>query len=109
MNKHTFSVAWSEEDREWVGTCAGYTYLSNLDKSPIDALGGIIELVNDIESSERDKMINAITDDLLTWPREELEDWGMVLMFDEASDLPDEDLLRQYNAVIAKKPLIGAK
>lgn len=44
-----FRVRWSEEDREWVGTCSRYPSLSFLDQRYLDALYGIRKMVHDVE------------------------------------------------------------
>jgi len=45
-----FRVAWSDEDREWVGLCDGFPSLSWLDCDKGKALAGIRKLVGDIEA-----------------------------------------------------------
>lgn len=44
----TYRVAWSEEDGEYVGTCAEFPSLSHLDPDPDVAWRGIGEMVADI-------------------------------------------------------------
>jgi predicted RNase H-like HicB family nuclease len=44
----TYRVSWSEEDGEYVGTCAEFPSLSHLDAAPEQALRGIRALVNDV-------------------------------------------------------------
>lgn len=44
----TYRIAWSEEDGEYVGTCAEFPSLSRLDDTPEAALHGIRELVKDV-------------------------------------------------------------
>ena len=43
--KYTYSVAWSEEDGEYVGLCAQFPYLSFLSPVPDAALAGVRESV----------------------------------------------------------------
>ena len=43
--EYTYRVYWSDEDREYVATVAEFPSLSNLAKTPDDALRGIIDLV----------------------------------------------------------------
>ena len=45
--KYTYQLHWSEEDREFVGTCVEFPYLSHLDESPQAAAAGIQQLVAD--------------------------------------------------------------
>jgi predicted HicB family RNase H-like nuclease len=45
---YTYRVIWSEEDREWVGTCAEFPSLSHLDPQSGAALCGIQALVDDV-------------------------------------------------------------
>ena len=45
---YTYRVSWSEEDQEYVGTCAEFPGLSHLDASRGAALQGIEALVRDI-------------------------------------------------------------
>jgi len=47
IDQYTYRVAWSDEDREYVGTCAEFQSLSWLDKSPEKALTGIRKVVAD--------------------------------------------------------------
>ncbi|MGH7085699.1 MAG: type II toxin-antitoxin system HicB family antitoxin [Acetobacteraceae bacterium] len=49
----TYRVSWSEEDREYVGSCAEFPSLSHLDATPEAALGGIRALVKDIVADMR--------------------------------------------------------
>jgi predicted HicB family RNase H-like nuclease len=44
----TYRVAWSEEDGEFVGTCAEFPSLSHLDADQVAALRGIQGLVADV-------------------------------------------------------------
>lgn len=49
MTDHfTYRVSWSEEDREYVGTCAEFPSLSHLDQTQVAALQGIHKLVGDV-------------------------------------------------------------
>ena len=46
LNKYTYRVTWSEEDREYVGLCAELPSLSWLARTPEAALKGIRKLVS---------------------------------------------------------------
>jgi predicted HicB family RNase H-like nuclease len=43
----SYRVSWSDEDQEFVGTCAEFPGLSWLDATPENALGGIRKLVRE--------------------------------------------------------------
>jgi len=45
IDRYTYRVTWSEEDREHVGLCAEFAGLSWLEKTPEGALAGIRKLV----------------------------------------------------------------
>ena len=45
VDRYTYRVTWSEEDREYVGLCAEFPSLSWLDKSQEKALHGIRKVV----------------------------------------------------------------
>lgn len=45
---YTYRVIWSEEDQEYVGLCAEFPSLSYLDESQVDALKGIVDLVEQV-------------------------------------------------------------
>jgi len=45
-----FSVQWSDEDKQYVGTCSKFPSMSFLDAFPDKALMGIIRLVNEATS-----------------------------------------------------------
>lgn len=45
IDRYTYRVTWSEEDREHVGLCAEFQSLSWLEKNPEKALAGIRKLV----------------------------------------------------------------
>lgn len=45
IDRYTYRLTWSEEDREHVGLCAEFSSLSWLDSSPEKALSGIRKLV----------------------------------------------------------------
>ncbi len=45
INKYTYRVTWSEEDKEFVGLCAEFPSLSWLAATPEKALKGIGEIV----------------------------------------------------------------
>lgn len=47
-SKYEYSVWWSEEDGEFVGTCLEFPSLSWLDESHAKALGGIVHLVQGV-------------------------------------------------------------
>ena len=49
----TYRVAWSEEDGEYVGTCAEFPSLSHLDADQDAALRGIRGLVADVVTDMR--------------------------------------------------------
>ena len=48
MDKYTYRVTWSEEDREYVGLCAEFPSLSWLDKSQEAALTGIKNTIEQV-------------------------------------------------------------
>ncbi len=45
---YTYRVVWSEEDKEYVGLCAEFPSLSHLDTSHLDAMQGILDLVQGV-------------------------------------------------------------
>ncbi len=45
VDRYTYRVTWSEEDKEHVGLCAEFPSLSWLEKNPEKALAGIRKLV----------------------------------------------------------------
>lgn len=45
IDRYTYRVTWSDEDKEHVGLCAEFPGLSFLDKNPEKALTGIRKLV----------------------------------------------------------------
>jgi predicted HicB family RNase H-like nuclease len=47
IDLYTYRVTWSEEDQEFVGTCAEFPGLSWLDTAPDRALGGIRKLAQE--------------------------------------------------------------
>jgi predicted HicB family RNase H-like nuclease len=49
----TYRVSWSEEDGEYVGTCAEFPSLSHLDADQVEALRGIRALVADVVADMR--------------------------------------------------------
>jgi hypothetical protein len=49
----TYRVSWSEEDGEYVGTCAEFPSLSHLDADQDAALHGIRDLVADVVADMR--------------------------------------------------------
>lgn len=48
VDHYTYRVSWSEEDQEFVGTCAEFPSLSHLADSRFEALRGIEALVRDV-------------------------------------------------------------
>ena len=58
IDKYTYRVTWSEEDEEFVGSCAEFQKLSWLASSPEEALNGIRSLVEgcveDMSKSKED-------------------------------------------------------
>ena len=50
---YTYRVTWSEEDGEFVATCAEYPSVSHLAASRADALSGIERLVADLVADQR--------------------------------------------------------
>ena len=46
-DRYTYRVFWSEEDREYVGVCEEFEFLSHLDETPEKAFAGIRDLVAD--------------------------------------------------------------
>jgi predicted HicB family RNase H-like nuclease len=58
IDKYTYRVTWSEEDEEFVGSCAEFQKLSWLAASPGEALNGIRSLVEgcveDMSKSKED-------------------------------------------------------
>jgi predicted HicB family RNase H-like nuclease len=47
IDRYTYRVTWSEEDKEHVGLCAEFPSLSWLEKTPEKALQGIRRLVRE--------------------------------------------------------------
>ena len=47
VDRYTYRVIWSEDDREFVGLCAEFPSLSWLSVEREDALRGIVQLVRD--------------------------------------------------------------
>lgn len=47
-DRYTYSIRWSEGDRQFVGTCDEFPSLSWLATQPIEALHGIRALVQDV-------------------------------------------------------------
>ncbi len=47
VDQYTYRVTWSDEDREYVGTCLEFPSLSWLDDSPEKALSGIRSVVTE--------------------------------------------------------------
>jgi predicted HicB family RNase H-like nuclease len=53
-NKYTYRVTWSEEDQEYVGSCAEFPSLSWLAESQIEAFQGINDVVEDVLNDMRE-------------------------------------------------------
>ena len=47
VDQYTYRVTWSDEDREYVGTCLEFPSLSWLDDSPEKAISGIRAVVTE--------------------------------------------------------------
>lgn len=50
IDRYTYRVTWSEEDKEYVGLCAEFPSLSWLEATPEAALSGIRSLVRKVVS-----------------------------------------------------------
>jgi len=48
-----FKLIWSKEDQEYVGLCYEYSSLSWLDPDPVQALKGIMKLVEETDFQEK--------------------------------------------------------
>ena len=48
VSKYEYSVWWSEEDQEYVGTCVEFPSLSWLAEDRTSALDGIVQLVDEV-------------------------------------------------------------
>ncbi|WP_423488172.1 hypothetical protein [Mycobacteroides sp. PCS013] len=48
MNHHSYGVRWSVEDDEYVALVAEFPSLSWLDKDPVRALAGLVQLVEGV-------------------------------------------------------------
>lgn len=48
MNHHAYRVRWSAEDNEYVALVTEFPSLSWLDKDPVRALAGLVELVDGV-------------------------------------------------------------
>lgn len=57
-HEHRFEVRWSEEDGEYVGTCAELPGLSWLDAKRSKALSGIQRLVSECETDMASESIS---------------------------------------------------
>ena len=55
IDQYTYRVSWSEEDQEYVATCAEFPSLSWLENSPENALSGVrkvvVQCVEDMKES----------------------------------------------------------
>lgn len=55
VDQYTYRVSWSEEDQEYVASCAEFPSLSWLDTSPEKALSGVrkvvVEVVGDMKKA----------------------------------------------------------
>lgn len=60
---HEFSAVWSEEIKEYVGTCGDFPTLKWMAKNQKDALNGIKSLVRDLEKALRAKEIDRIAEE----------------------------------------------
>ena len=58
ISKYTYRVTWSEDDDEFIGTCAEFPSLSWLDGTPEEALKGIglvvKECIDDLKQNNED-------------------------------------------------------
>lgn len=52
-DRYTYRVSWSQEDSEFVATCAEFHSLSHLASDPVEALVGIRALVRDVAADLR--------------------------------------------------------
>jgi hypothetical protein len=50
MKHYKYSVEWSEEEQEWMGTCDKFPLLSHFDKTITSAIFGIVGLVSTVVS-----------------------------------------------------------
>ncbi len=55
MDKYTYRVTWSEEDREYIGLCAEFPSLSWLDTSSDKAFKGIRRLVAEVVADMQER------------------------------------------------------
>jgi predicted HicB family RNase H-like nuclease len=53
VERYTYRVVWSEEDREFVGLCAEFPSLSWLDQSQAAAFAGIVRLIGEVVADMR--------------------------------------------------------
>jgi predicted HicB family RNase H-like nuclease len=67
IDLYTYRVTWSEEDQEFVSTCAEFPALSWLDGAPDRALGGIRKLVEECVADMR-RSGEAVPEPLSTRP-----------------------------------------
>lgn len=44
-----YNVSWSNEDEEWVATASHNKFLSYLADDPVDALQGLVKIINEID------------------------------------------------------------
>jgi len=47
VDRYTYRISWSEDDKEFVGLCIEFPSLSWLAKSPEEALRGIRNIINE--------------------------------------------------------------
>jgi predicted HicB family RNase H-like nuclease len=53
VERYTYRVVWSEEDREFVGLCAEFPSLSWLEQSQAAAFAGIVRLIGEVVADMR--------------------------------------------------------
>jgi len=55
IERYTYHVTWSEDDKEYVGLCAEFPSLSWLAVTPAEASAGIRDIVREVVEDMRDK------------------------------------------------------
>jgi predicted HicB family RNase H-like nuclease len=55
INRYTYKITWSDEDKEYVGLCVEFPSLSWLAESQGDALKGIRKIVEEVIEDMRKK------------------------------------------------------
>lgn len=53
-NQYIYRITWSEDDNEFVGLCVEFPSLSYLASSPQKALGGIMNVVEEVVKDMKD-------------------------------------------------------